>query len=126
MIVKADESSSAKVFVTVFVLLIILAGGGVFLFLTARYKITDVAPKTRAGGYKKLDTNGGVAENPAASSYGDLSEKFINREEDEEDDGDDDIVYMGQDGTVYRRFKYGLLDDEEIELEYDDESFSYK
>lgn len=49
------------------------------------------------------------------------------RDRDVEDDDEDDIVYMGQDGTVYRRFQYGLLeDDEEDELEYDDESYSFR
>lgn len=44
----------------------------------------------------------------------------------EDDDEEDDIVYMGQDGTVYRKFKYGLLEDDEDELEYDDESYSFR
>lgn len=49
------------------------------------------------------------------------------RDRDYDEDDDDDIVYMGQDGTVYRKFKYGLLDDDdEYELEYDDESYSYQ
>lgn len=49
------------------------------------------------------------------------------RDRDIEDDEEDDIVYMGQDGTVYRKFRYGLLeDDEEDELEYDDESYSFR
>lgn len=49
------------------------------------------------------------------------------RDRDYDEDDDDDIVYMGQDGTVYRKFKYGLLnDEEEDELEYDDESYSYQ
>lgn len=49
------------------------------------------------------------------------------RDCDYDEDDDDDIVYMGQDGTVYRKFKYGLLDDDdEYELEYDDESYSYQ
>lgn len=49
------------------------------------------------------------------------------RDRDYDEDDDDDIVYMGQDGTVYRKFKYGLLDDDdEDELEYDDESYSYQ
>lgn len=44
-----------------------------------------------------------------------------------DDEEDDDIVYMSNDGTVYRKFKYGLLtDEEEIELDYDDETYSYK
>lgn len=49
------------------------------------------------------------------------------RDRDYDEDDDDDIVYMGQDGTIYRKFKYGLLDDDdEYELEYDDESYSYQ
>lgn len=49
------------------------------------------------------------------------------RDRDYDEDDDDDIVYMGQDGTVYRKFKYGLLnDDDDDELEYDDESYSYQ
>lgn len=45
---------------------------------------------------------------------------------DDEEEEDDDIVYMSNDGTVYRKFKYGLLtDEEEIELDYDDETYSY-
>ncbi|KAG9281847.1 proprotein convertase subtilisin/kexin type 5 [Astyanax mexicanus] len=46
---------------------------------------------------------------------------------DDEDDEDEDIVYMGQDGTVYRKFRYGQLGEEqEDELEYDDESYNFK
>uniref|UniRef100_A0A8C2KSV0 Proprotein convertase subtilisin/kexin type 5b n=1 Tax=Cyprinus carpio TaxID=7962 RepID=A0A8C2KSV0_CYPCA len=44
-------------------------------------------------------------------------------QEDEEEE-DEDIVYMGRDGMVYRKFKYSLLErdeeGEEVELEYDD------
>lgn len=52
--------------------------------------------------------------------------EYRDRDSDEDDDDDDDIVYMSQDGTVYRKFKYGLLDDDdEDQLEYDDESYSF-
>ncbi|KTG42889.1 hypothetical protein cypCar_00035523 [Cyprinus carpio] len=45
----------------------------------------------------------------------------------DDDDEDEDILYMGQDGTVYRKFRYGQLGDEqEDELEYDDESHNYQ
>lgn len=70
-----------------------------------------------------MDTNGGVTSQATTSSFGEYSDRIIECEDDEEED--DDIVYMGQDGTVYRKFKYGLLDEDEIELEYDDESYSY-
>ncbi|KAG8011985.1 Proprotein convertase subtilisin/kexin type 5 [Nibea albiflora] len=120
------ESSTAKNFVTVYVLLVIIVGGGIFLFLNARSKSVAMAPKTKPGGYQKLDTNVENVPKPTASSFGEYSDRIIDCEEDEEDDGDQDIVYMGQDGTVYRKFKYGLLDDDELEMEYDDESYSYR
>lgn len=53
--------------------------------------------------------------------------EYRDRDYDEDDDDEDDIVYMSQDGTVYRKFKYGLLDDDdEDQLEYDDESYSFQ
>ncbi|XP_049434017.1 proprotein convertase subtilisin/kexin type 5b isoform X1 [Epinephelus fuscoguttatus] len=120
------EGSTAKLFVTACVVVILSVGGGVFLFLNARSRTVAMAPKIKAGGYEKLDTNGGVALQPAVSSFGEYSDRIAECEDDEEDDDDEDIVYMGQDGTVYRKFKYGLLDEDEIELEYDDESYSYR
>ena len=119
------QGSSARLFVTVCVLLILSVGGGIFLFLSARSKSLAITSKTKAGGYKKLDTNGDIASKPTTSPYGEYSDPIIECEEDEEED-DDDIVYMSQDGTVYRKFKYGLLEEDEIELEYDDESYSYR
>ncbi|XP_056135294.1 proprotein convertase subtilisin/kexin type 5-like [Lampris incognitus] len=122
--------SPAKHLVTICVLFIIAAGGVVYLFLQARSKLHPVSStsKTKAGGYQKLDSKGDVSSQLKASSFGEYRDRIIECEEgEEEDDEEDDIVYMAQDGTVYRRFKYGLLDeDEEIELEYDDESYSFK
>lgn len=115
----------AKLFVTVCVLFVVSVGGVVFLFLSARSKSLAIAPKTTAGGYEKLDTNGGVISQSTTPSFGEYSDRIIGCKDDEEED-DDDIVYMAQDGTVYKKFKYGLLDEDEIELEYDDESYSYR
>uniref|UniRef100_A0A3Q4GEQ2 Proprotein convertase subtilisin/kexin type 5-like n=1 Tax=Neolamprologus brichardi TaxID=32507 RepID=A0A3Q4GEQ2_NEOBR len=60
----------------------------------------------------------------------DLSERRSGNKDDDNDDDDDedeDIVYMGQDGTVYRKFRYGQLgEDNEDELEYDDESYTFR
>nr|XP_020458069.1 proprotein convertase subtilisin/kexin type 5-like [Monopterus albus] len=124
------QRSTTKLFVTACVLLILSVGGGLFLFLSARSKSLAIAPKTKAGGYEKLNTgcNGGVTSQFTTSSFGEYSDRIIECENDqEEEDDDDDIVYMAQDGTVYMKFKYGLLEDEdEIELEYDDESYSYR
>lgn len=121
-----SQERTAKLFVTACVLLILSVGGGVLLFLSARSRTKAIAPKTKAGGYKKLDTNGGITSQPNTSSFGEYSDRIIECENDEDEDDDDDIVYMGQDGTLYRRFKYGLLDEDDIELEYDDESYSYR
>ncbi|KAL6114118.1 pcsk5 [Pungitius sinensis] len=118
------QGGTAKLFVLACVLLIVFAGGGVFLFLNARSKSLVIAPKAKAGGYEKLGTTRGIASQPTTSTSGEYCDRIIEYEEDEDDD-DEDIVYMGQDGTVYRKFKYGLLDEDEIELEYDDESYAY-
>ncbi|XP_062273839.1 proprotein convertase subtilisin/kexin type 5-like [Scomber scombrus] len=126
------QGSTAKRFVTVYILLILIVGGGIFLFLYVRSKSLPVPgmPKIKAGGYEKLDNNGEVGSKPTSSSLGDYNDGIIKCDdsegEEEEEDDDDDIVYMAQDGTVYRKFKYGLLDEDEIELEYDDESYSYR
>ncbi|XP_047448534.1 proprotein convertase subtilisin/kexin type 5b isoform X2 [Mugil cephalus] len=119
------QGSTAKVLTTVCVLLILCVGGLVFIFLYVRSNSPGVAALTgKAGGYEKLDTNGSVATQSTAASAEECGLRMLDPQDNEEED--DDIVYMAQDGTVYRKFKYGLVDDEEMELEYDDESFSYK
>lgn len=126
MMKKFDaQGSTPKVVFTVCVLLILSVGGVIFIFLNARPKSLASGPKTKAGGYEKLNTDGEIASKATDSSFGEYSDRIIDCEEDVEDE-EDDIVYMSQDGTVYRKFKYGLLDDDEIELEYDDESYSYR
>lgn len=77
-----------------------------------------------------MDSNGQAASKPdtsASSLSGDYRDRVVECEDDDDEEEDLDIVYMSNDGTVYRKFKYGLLtDEEEIELDYDDESYSYK
>lgn len=119
------QGSAAKRFATICVLLILSVGFGVFIFLTIRARSLAIAPKPKAGGYKKVDSNGQAASKPDTSSSS--SGDYRDRLECEDDEEHVDIVYMSNDGTVYRKFKYGLLsDEEEIELDYDDESYSYK
>lgn len=119
------QSSGAKVFAFVCVLIILSVGGVLFLIFNARSKSRAATPKTRAGGYQKLSTKENTAPQPASSSFGEYNDRIIDGDDDEEEE-DDDIVYMTQDGTVYKKFKYGLLDQDDIELEYDDESYSYR
>ncbi|GCB64740.1 hypothetical protein scyTo_0014807 [Scyliorhinus torazame] len=131
-VVVPDVEGSGKpaLFAIASVLLIMGIGIGVFLLLKSRSK----AKPTNRAGYEKLPNQAKSIpvynasrdsvsfQEHQATDYKDRQEKIY----DEEDD-DDDIVYMGQDGTVYRKFKYGLLDDDEDdELEYDDESYSFR
>lgn len=120
------QSSTAKLLVTACVVLILSVGGGLFLYLSVRAKMLALIPKTMSGRYEKLNTNGGVASQAATSSFGGYSDRIIECEDGEEDNSDDDIVYMAQDGTVYRKCRYGLLEEDELEMEYDDEMYSYK
>lgn len=109
---------------------------------------SDLPPR----GYKKLGSSGGFGSDNrhggytsassasysghAGSSGGrfqeaelvDFSERRSGNkiDEDEDDDDDEDIVYMGRDGTVYRKFRYGQLGEDEDELEYDDESYRFR
>lgn len=119
-----DVSITARLFVTACVLLILSLGGGMFLFLNARSRSLAVMPKTKAGGYEKLDASEQCISQPTTSSLEDYSDRITGCD-DEEDDEDDDIVYMTKDGTLYRKFRYGLLEDDDVELEYDDESYSF-
>lgn len=108
------DNGTARLFVTIYVLLSIALGGGLFLLFSARWRATVMAPVTIAGGYMKVSTNGGLASQNT-SSFGEYSDRIIECRE-EEDEEDDDIIF------IYR----GLLDEDDIELEYDDESYSYK
>ncbi|XP_072564200.1 proprotein convertase subtilisin/kexin type 5b isoform X2 [Paramormyrops kingsleyae] len=125
---EEDYEGKPALFATTSVLLIVGIGVGVYLFLKSRSK---EAPKPKPGGYEKLNNSGtGPYSKPMTSYEPSRSEQLVefnDRAEEEDDDDDEDIVYMGQDGTVYRKFKYGALDDdEEDELEYDDESYSFR
>lgn len=118
------QGGATKRFATICVLLILSAGFGFFIVLSLRARSLSTAPKPSAAGYMKVDSNGHIASKPVTSPSGEYSDRVVERGDDEEDD---DIVYMSNDGTVYRKFKYGLLtDEEEIELDYDDETYSYK
>ncbi|XP_042636544.1 proprotein convertase subtilisin/kexin type 5 [Orycteropus afer afer] len=120
----AAESSKTALFVTSSIMLLLLLGAAVIVWKKSR----DRAQPAEKSGYEKLSD-----PNKAYSSYKSSHRESTSFEEDQvieyrdrdyDEDDEDDIVYMGQDGTVYRKFKYGLLDDDdEDELEYDDESY---
>lgn len=122
MTTEEDLSRTPKLIATACVLLILFLGGGIFLFLSARSKL----PKTKAGGYEKLNTSEGVTPQSTNTSFGEYSDKITGCEDTDEEYEEEDIVYMTKDGTVYRKLKHGLLDDDDEELEYDDESYSFR
>ncbi|XP_036385914.1 proprotein convertase subtilisin/kexin type 5 [Megalops cyprinoides] len=87
----------------------------VFLFKRSRSKDTS---QENVSGYKKLGNSSSHSSAATGSRHQEEQLVDLTDREDEED-----IVYMGQDGTVYRKFKYGQLGEEgEEELEYEDEN----
>ncbi|KAJ8005984.1 hypothetical protein DPEC_G00123560 [Dallia pectoralis] len=116
-------------FIMTTMLLVLGLGAALFLVLHMRSKAGAAQYQTKTGGYQKLDSNGNGrgASVYQESAYGEYNDRIVDDDDDEEDaDDDEDIVYMGQDGTVYRKFKYGLLEEDDIEMEYDDESYSFR
>lgn len=137
------------VFVIACILLVLVLVAIVFLIRHSRSRSAppDIPPR----GYEKLGSGGGYGggsrhggySSASSASYSgrttssgsrfqeaqlvDISERRSEIKDDDEDDEDEDIVYMGQDGTVYRKFRYGQLgEDNEDELEYDDESYTFR
>ncbi|KAM6990732.1 proprotein convertase subtilisin/kexin type 5-like [Passerculus sandwichensis] len=122
------QKSKTILFVITCILLLLIIGAIVFIWRKARTKTQPV----NKGRYEKLTNHSKTFPSSASNYHKNPSyheDQVIEyRDRDYEDDDDeDDIVYMGKDGTIYHKFKYGLLeDDEEDELEYDDESYSFR
>ncbi|XP_073526785.1 proprotein convertase subtilisin/kexin type 5 isoform X1 [Phyllobates terribilis] len=119
----------AALAVAISILLVLTTVAVIFLWRRARAKASPV----NKGGYEKLPDQTKSFQSfkstreSTSSFQHDHVVEYHDREEEEDEDDDEDIVYMGQDGTVYRKFKYGLLeDDDEEDLEYDDESYSFR
>nr|XP_040139728.1 proprotein convertase subtilisin/kexin type 5-like [Ictidomys tridecemlineatus] len=124
---SAAERSKTALLITSSVMLLLLLGAAVFVWRKSRGRVQPV----QKAGYEKL-ADPARSYSSYKSSYGEGTsfeeDQMIEyRDQDYDEDDNDDIVYMSQDGTVYRKFKYGLLEDEEEdELEYDDESYSFQ
>ncbi|XP_078812274.1 proprotein convertase subtilisin/kexin type 5 isoform X2 [Oryzias latipes] len=143
---RNEEEEEAQGNLTIFIIaciLLVLALVGVILLIRhsrSKGKQSDLPPR----GYEKLGSGrfgGGYSSastasysGPASSSGGRFQDQLVDvgrlgsKDDDDDDDEDDeDIVYMGKDGTVYRKFRYGQLgEDNEDELEYDDESYTFR
>ncbi|XP_053474688.1 proprotein convertase subtilisin/kexin type 5 [Ictalurus furcatus] len=141
---ELEHSGNMFIFITTSILLLLVLG--VVVVFVARSFSKRPAPETAvARGYEKLGNSsgrdifrGGTTSSSSTSSrhaggsgsgYGylheeqlvDLRDRRTSQNDDDEDDEDEDIVYMGQDGTVYRKFRYGQLgEDQDDQLEYDE------
>ncbi|XP_036436898.1 proprotein convertase subtilisin/kexin type 5 [Colossoma macropomum] len=142
---EEEYPGNLALFITTSILLVLgLVAVVVLIKRSSKQPTTDTAV---ARGYEKLghssgrdNYHGGMTSTSstygrqASSSSGHFHEEQLVElgdgradQEEDEDDEDEDIVYMGQDGTVYRKFRYGQLGEEqEDELEYDDESYNFK
>lgn len=114
------EPTKTALLVASGVMLLLLLGAAVLVWRKSRSR------PVAKGRYEKL-AEPTVSYSSYRSSYIEEDQVLEYRDRDYDEDEEDDIVYMGQDGTVYRKFKYGLLDEEDDDdLEYDDESYSYQ
>lgn len=138
------------IFITTSILLL-LGLGGAIVFIARSFSKRPPPETAAPRGYEKLGNSagrdifrGGTTSSTSTlsrqaggsgSGYGYLQEEQLvdlrdgqtRQNDDDEEDEDEDIVYMGQDGTVYRKFRYGqLAEDQDDQLEYDDESYNFK
>lgn len=107
------------------ILLLIGIGVVVYLFLLCRPKF-PLFRLVKSKGYTKLDKEPAFT---TATLHDRIQDEYRDKDGDEDgDEEEDEIVYMGQDGVVYHKFKYGLLNQEEedMEMEYDDSIYAIK
>ncbi|ERE77600.1 proprotein convertase subtilisin/kexin type 5 [Cricetulus griseus] len=115
-----SERTKTALLVTSGAMLLLLLGAAVVVWRKSRSR------PVAKGRYEKL-AEPTVSYSSYRSSYLEEDQVIEYRDRDYDEDDEDDIVYMSQDGTVYRKFKYGLLEEaEDDELEYDDESYSFQ
>lgn len=103
-------------------LVLVAVGVGLLIFLILWLRSTSPrAPMVFLRGYEKIPVQ--ATPLPPEPMFRD---GLMNSDDENNEEEEDDIVYMGQDGTMYRKCKYGLLDEheDEPELEYDDEGYS--
>ncbi|KAK3508672.1 hypothetical protein QTP70_003316 [Hemibagrus guttatus] len=148
---EPEHTGNMFIFITTSILLL-LGLGAVVMFIARSFAKRPTPEIAVSRGYEKLGNSGGrdifrggTTSSSSTSSrqaggsgsgYGYLHEEQLvdlrdgrmgQNDDDDEDDEDEDIVYMGQDGTVYRKFRYGQLgEDQDDQLEYDDESYNFK
>ncbi|KAM9793224.1 proprotein convertase subtilisin/kexin type 5 [Syngnathus typhle] len=133
-----EEEARGNPMLFIIACVLLLAGlcAGAFLFIQHTRSKKTSSDRT-PGGYKKLGSGSASGSGSYSSSspyykgtqMADLGQRYTvaKENEDEDEEEEEDIVYMSKDGTVYRKFRYGKLgDDDEEDLEYDDESYTYR
>lgn len=129
------EEEEVRGSLVVFIIATVLLGLGLVavVFLVKHSRSKSSASEIGLGGYQKLGSGRHGAHGSA--SHGSHGSRFQEaqlvdigiKEGEDDDEEDEDIVYMGRDGTVYRKFRYGEPGGEtEDELEYDDESYAFR
>lgn len=124
---EVEVRGSLAVFIIAAGLLLLGLVAVAFLVKHSRSKSTP--SEIRPGGYQRLGSGGHrghgsvLSGGHAGSSGSRFQEAQLVDVGIQEDEEDEDIVYMGRDGTVYRRFRCGENEDE---LEYDDESYAFR
>ncbi|TRY60185.1 hypothetical protein DNTS_003795 [Danionella cerebrum] len=127
-IVDKDPATSGHPGLIVFITILVLVSlwVAIFLFLHFRQRLTSKSSLLKTNGYDKIQDGPFTSATLNDSLQMDYCDKEEAQDEEEEDE---DIVYMGRDGIVYRKFKYSMLEgdeeveEEEVELEYDDEVY---
>lgn len=126
---EEEEEEEVRGSLVVFVIsAVLLVLGLAAVALLVKHSRPKRAPsEIRPGSYQKLGAHGSASLHAGSSGSGFQEAQLVDIGVKEDDDEDEDIVYMGRDGTVYRRFRYGQLGEEnEDELEYDDESYAFR
>ncbi|XP_068609494.1 proprotein convertase subtilisin/kexin type 5 [Brachionichthys hirsutus] len=144
---EEEEEAGGNLVVFIVACVLLVLGTVAVFFLIRHSRSKSVPSELPPRGYEKLGSGGGFGgggySSASSASYSgqtgssgsknqdtqlvDIGECRLGRKDDEDEDDDEDIVYMGQDGTVYRKFRYGHLGgDNEDELEYDDESYTFR
>ncbi|XP_061733261.1 proprotein convertase subtilisin/kexin type 5-like [Nerophis ophidion] len=129
---EEEQSGNLAVFIIACVLLVAALVAAIFLIRHSRSKRTPSDAPAR--GYEQLGSDGHTSSSSNASHGGrckdtqlvDFRRRHLGGKDEEDEEDEEDIVYMGQDGTVYRKFRYGQLGEDEDDLEYDDESCTYR
>ncbi|KAF3848647.1 hypothetical protein F7725_015144 [Dissostichus mawsoni] len=129
---EEEEVSGGNLTIFIITCFLLVFGLVAVVFIIRHSRSKRAPPDITPRGYEKLDRAEGSEEEEEDSALRLLAldtqlVDVARSKEDDDDDDDEDIVYMGQDGTVYRKFRYGQLDeDNEDELEYDDESYTFR